>query len=279
MNRMETEKKGSPAMVYVVLILVSFFVLIPIFWGISTSLKPHTDTMEYPPRWLPQTVTLDNYYQAVKANLPQYFLNSVIYAVGTIVLTLFVAVHAAYAAAKVTFRFKNVILILVLMSSMVPGVAMLPGYYMVSQKVGFHDTYLALILVYSAWLTPPVIWLLRGFFETIPSELIEAALIDGTSQLGAIYRVGLRIAQPGIAAAAIFIFVNVWNDFIFSVTMTVSENMRSAQVGLYSYWGDTGIFWGRFMAYSIMSIVPVALVFLISQKRFIQGLTAGSVKG
>ena len=94
LNKVETENIGKTVTVYVVLILICFFVLIPIFWGISTSLKPHTDTMEYPPRWLPQTVTVDNYYQAVRANLPRYFLNSCIYAVGTIVLTLFVAVHA-----------------------------------------------------------------------------------------------------------------------------------------------------------------------------------------
>jgi multiple sugar transport system permease protein len=263
----------------VLLMIICLVILIPFFWGLSTSFKPHVETMEYPPRWLPKTFTLENYLQVFRENMPRYFLNSAIYAVGAIIVTLFVAVHAAYAAAKVEFRFKNIILFLVLMGSMVPGVAMLPGYYLASQKLGIHDTYFALIMVYSAWLTPPVVWLLRGFFETIPSELIEAALIDGTSRLGAIYRVGLRIAQPGIAAAAIFIFVNVWNDFLFSVTLTISENMRSTQVGLYTYWGDFGIYWGRFMAYVIMSIVPVAVVFLVSQKRFIQGLTAGSVKG
>lgn len=264
---------------YSLLIFVILIVLLPIFWGLSTSLKPQVDTMEYPPRWFPRIFTLDNYYQVVKANMPRYFLNSIMYACGTILLTLFVGVHAAYAAAKMNFRFKNLVLFIILMAAMVPGVAMLPGYYMVSQKMGIHDTHLSLILVYSAWLTPPVIWLLRGFFETIPYQLMEAAMIDGSTHIGAIYRIGLRIAQPGIAAGAIFIFVNVWNDFIFSVTLTISEKMRSTQVGLYSYWGDTGIYWGRFMAYSIMSILPVAIVFLISQKRFIQGLTAGSVKG
>lgn len=264
---------------YMGLMLISLVVLIPLFWAISTSFKPHVNTMEYPPKWIPTNFTLENYVQVIMANMPRYFLNSIIFACGSILLTLFVAIHAAYAAARVNFRFKNIVLFVVLMAAMVPGVAMLPGYYMVSQKMGIHDSFLCLILVYSAWLTPAVIWLLRGFFETIPEELIEAALLDGSTPIGALYRVGLPIARPGIAAAAIFIFVNVWNDFLFSVTLTVSENMRSAQVGLYSYWGDYGIYWGRFMAYSIMSILPVAIMFLISQKSFIRGLTSGAVKG
>lgn len=264
---------------YLILISIAFIVLLPIFWGLSTSLKPHVDTMEYPPKWIPKKFTFENYINVFKAYMPRYLLNSTICALGTIFLTLFVSIHAAYVAAKINFPFKNIILFIILIAAMIPGVAMLPGYYMVSQKIGIHDTYLVLILVYSAWLTPPVIWLLRGFFETIPSALLEAALIDGATHLGAIYRVGLHIAQPGIAAAAIFIFVNVWNDFIFSITLTISEKMRSVQVGLYNYWGDTGIYWGRFMSYSIIAILPVAIVFLISQRRFIQGLTAGAVKG
>jgi ABC-type glycerol-3-phosphate transport system permease component len=265
--------------IYIALIFVISLALMPILWGFSTSLKPHVDTMEYPPQWIPKEFTIENYIEVFHAGMPRFFLNSAVYAIGTIFVALFVGIHAAYVAAKVNFRFKNVIFFIILMAAMVPGVAMLPGYYMVSQKMGLHDTYICLILVYSAWLTPPVIWLLRGFFETIPYELVEAAMIDGSTQLGALYRIGLRIAQPGIAAAAIFIFVNVWNDFLFSVTLTTSATMRSTQVGLYNYWGDTGLYWGRFMAYSIMSIMPVAVVFLISQKRFIEGLTAGSVKG
>lgn len=265
--------------IYIALIFMIFLVLIPILWAFSTSLKPHVDTMEYPPRWMPKDFTINNYGEVLNAGMSRFFLNSTVYALGTILVALFVGIHAAYAAAKINFRFKNIILFVILMAAMVPGVAMLPGYYMVSQKMGLHDTYICLILVYSAWLTPPVIWLLRGFFETIPYELVEAAMIDGSTHLGALYRIGLRIAQPGIAAAAIFIFVNVWNDFLFSVTLTTSAKMRSTQVGLYNYWGDTGLYWGRFMAYSIMSILPVAALFLISQKRFIQGLTAGSVKG
>ncbi len=271
-------RKGNLT-IYIALIFMIFLVLIPILWAFSTSLKPHVDTMEYPPRWMPKDFTINNYGEVLNAGMSRFFLNSTVYALGTILVALFVGIHAAYAAAKINFRFKNIILFVILMAAMVPGVAMLPGYYMVSQKMGLHDTYICLILVYSAWLTPPVIWLLRGFFETIPYELVEAAMIDGSTHLGALYRIGLRIAQPGIAAAAIFIFVNVWNDFLFSVTLTTSAKMRSTQVGLYNYWGDTGLYWGRFMAYSIMSILPVAALFLISQKRFIQGLTAGSVKG
>jgi len=276
---MERYSRKRNTIIYISLIFIISILLVPLFWGLSTSLKPHIDTMDYPPRWFPKTFTLSNYLEVLQAGMPRYFLNSALYAIGTIFVTLFVGIHAAYVAAKIQFRFKNIILFVILMAAMVPGVAMLPGYYMVSQVMGLHDTYFCLILVYSAWLTPPVIWLLRGFFETIPYELVEASLIDGSTHLGALYRIGLRIAQPGIAAAAIFIFVNVWNDFLFSVTLTISAKTRSTQVGLYNYWGDTGLYWGRFMAYSIMSIIPVAMVFLISQKRFIQGLTAGSVKG
>ncbi len=264
--------------VYVALVVASAFALFPILWGFSTSLKTTSNAMAFPPQWVPQPATLDNYALVMSSGLPRYFLNSVIISVLTVLFTVAVAALGGYAAARFSFPGKNPILLGILSTVMVPGVVILVPLYMIASAVGIINTYLVLILVFTAWQSPAILWLMRGFFESIPRDLEEAAQTDGCTPLGAFVRVILPLAQPGLAAAAILVFVYVWNEFIIALALTTSDDMRVLPVGLYFYVSAFGVQWGQLTAAITVAIVPVIAVFVALQRRFIQGLTSGASK-
>ncbi len=264
--------------VYVALVLASAFALIPILWGISTSFKTSTNAMAIPPQWIPEPATLGNYALVMDSGLPRYFLNSVIVSLFTVLLTVTVAAMGGYAAARFNFRGKNPVLLGILSTVMVPGVVILVPLYMIASAVGIINSYLVLVLVFTAWQSPAILWLMRGFFESIPRDLEEAAQTDGCTPLGAFIRVILPLAQPGLAAAGILVFVYVWNEFIIALALTTSDDMRVLPVGLYFYISAFGVQWGQLTAAITVAIVPVIAVFVALQRRFIQGLTSGASK-
>jgi multiple sugar transport system permease protein len=266
--------------IYGALILACAFAIFPLLWAGVTSLKAQQNIITYPPTWLPNPLTLEHYTLVVTgSNMPRYFFNSILVAVTTILLTLVVACHGGYAAARFNFPLKNFMLFVILMTVMIPGIAVLVPLYMIATQIGLHDTYWVLIIIYSAWQIPTVLWLMRGFFESIPRELEEAALIDGCGPLQAFYRVVAPLTQPGLAAAAVVVFVYVWNEFIIALTMTSSDGMRLIPVGLYYYISGFGVEWGKLMAAVCLALVPAVVLFIVLQRRFIQGLTSGATKG
>jgi ABC-type glycerol-3-phosphate transport system permease component len=265
---------------YALLLPASIFALTPIYWAMNTSLKLESRNIGYPPQWWPNPLTLEHYANVLmQSSLPRNYLNSILLALGTIVLVLCLGAHAGYAAARYEFRGKNALLFLLLATVMVPGIVTLIPVYLMAVQLGLHDTKLILVLVFAAWQTPTVVWLLRAFFENIPRELDEAALIDGCSRLGAFYRVVLPLAQPGLAAAAILVFVWVWNEFIIALNLTASDSTRPLTVGLFFFVSESGIQWGKMAAAASAALVPVIILFAVLQRRFIQGLTAGATKG
>ncbi|HZR02122.1 MAG TPA: carbohydrate ABC transporter permease [Burkholderiales bacterium] len=207
------------------------------------------------------------------------FFNSLVLAAGTIVLGLVVASPGAYAAARFRFRGKNAILLTILVTSMIPGISILIPIFLLAIRADLLNSYVFMILVYGAWLVPQAIWFIKGFIEVVPRELEEAALLDGCSLFSAFWRVTLPLIQPGLAAVAILFFVFVWNDFLIGAVLTNREEMRTVQVGLLRTIQDIGISWGQFMAYAMLATAPILVAFLILQKRFVEGLTRGGVKG
>ena len=265
---------------HIALVVASAIALVPLVWGLVTSLKDDDKVFAFPPEWIPDPITLIHYKDVlVGSSLSHFFLNSAIVTALTIVITLVVAMHMAYAAARIEFRGKNVLLFVLLASSMIPGISILTPLYLLSVKTGLYDTHIGLVLVYSAWQVPTAVWLLRGFIANIPVELEEAAMLDGCSRLRAFYLITVPALQPGLAAAAILVFVAVWNDFLIATALTISEDMRLIQVGLYRYIADVGVEWGRFLAYGILALAPILVAFVLLQKRFISGLTMGAIKG
>lgn len=266
---------------YAFLVTISAVALFPLIWGFLSSLKDEHAIIAYPPQLFPSSVTFIHYQGVLfQTSMPRFFMNSLFVTLSSVLLTTFVAFHSAYAVARFSFRGKAILMFGILSTAMIPGISILIPLYLVAKRVGLYDSYLALILVYSSWQAPLTLWLLRGFVEAVPRELEEAAALDGCSRFGVIYRIVLPLMRPGLVAAAIMIFVYVWNDFLIGVSLTSSEEHRLLQVGLYRYYSDTtGILWGRFIAYTMLASLPIIAAFSGLRRRFIEGMVRGSLKG
>jgi ABC-type glycerol-3-phosphate transport system permease component len=272
--------RRSDILTYGLLGLGCVMALAPIVWGLLTSFKLESNVALYPPQWVPSPVTFEHYSDLLTSKeVLRVFFNSLVLAGGTILLGLLVASPGAYAAARFRFRGKNAILLTILVTSMIPGISILIPIFLLAIRAELLNSYVFMILVYGAWLVPQAIWFIKGFVEVVPRELEEAALIDGCSLPGAFRRITLPLIQPGLAAVAILFFVFVWNDFLIGAVLTNREEMRTVQVGLLRTIQDIGIFWGQFMAYAMLATAPILVAFVFLQKRFVEGLTRGGVKG
>jgi multiple sugar transport system permease protein len=273
-------QQRAGAMTYILLLLASGIAVFPPVWALATSLKPTAAIFSVPPQWIPWPPTLEHYDTVISgSNMGRYFVNTLVVTAFCIVATTLLAAHAAYGSVRFRFRGRDTLLFALLATSMIPGIALLAPLYALSTKFELYDTRLALILAYTAWQTPTAIWLMRGFIENIPREIDDAAAVDGCSKYQVFRLVVLPLIRPGLAGAAVLIFVNVWNDFLFATALTLSDDVRTLQIGLYRYMGDVGVEWGKLTAYTILSITPIVIVFVWLQRRFIEGLSAGAVKG
>ncbi len=267
-------------MTYGTLLLTTFLILPPIAWAVLTSFKLEGNIIRYPPQWIPVPFTLEHYRALLQTTMPRLLLNTAIVGVGTIVLSLVLAFPAAYAASRFRFRGKEPLVLGLLGVSMLPGIAVLVPLYVAAVRAGVINTYPLLIVVYSAWAVPQVIWFMRGFVENIPEELEEAALLDGCSRRQVLWHITLPLVRPGVGAIAIFVLLLVWNDYLVGISLTTTEEMRLIQVGLVAL-TQTGFgqSWGLFMAYAVVAFAPVLILFLALQRSFVSGLTSGGLKG
>jgi multiple sugar transport system permease protein len=260
-------------------VLACAFAAGPIVWGTLTSLKLPTQVVTYPPELLPTPPTLVNFLAVWnESNFPVFFRNSIVVTLAAVALSLVLAVHAAYGLARFNFRGKTLLMLGILATSMIPGIAILVPLYNLSVQVKLYNTLTGMILIYTAWNVPLVIWLLKGFFEKVPRELEEAAQMDGCGRYRVFYLIVLPLARPGMLAASIMAMMAVWNDFLIGFTLAVSEQKRLLPFGLYTYISNVGVDWGQLMAATVLALVPVLIAFLIMQKWLVQGLMAGAVK-
>ncbi|PZG11165.1 carbohydrate ABC transporter permease [Micromonospora craterilacus] len=272
--------RARRAGIYLGLLAASGFAVLPLLWGLSTSLKPESTVLATPVRWIPEHLTLENYEAVLfHSQIPLNLLNSVIVSVVTVLVTLVIAVPAAYSAARYRFRGKAGLLFFILMTSMVPGIAVLVPLYYLAVKLGVYDTYVVMIVIYSAWQVPTIVWILRGFFESIPVEIEEAGRVDGMSAAGAFLRLVLPLAKPGLGAAAIITFVYVWNDYLIASTFVSDPDLRLISVGLYTYLTQYGTVWGQLTAAVMVTLLPMIIAFVLFERRLVAGLSAGASKG
>lgn len=281
MRRRRGQRFAGKAAVAVLLSFAVLFAVVPVLWAVLTSLKSPREVALYPPTLLPQNLTFENYWSAVLNNgtYLHYLFNTVLIVVAATILCLVCAAHAAHAVARYRFRGSGLLMLAMFSTIMIPGVAVVIPLYMLSVEAGIYDTILVLILVYSAWLIPTLVWLLRGFVIVIPIELEEAGRIDGYSRLGVFYRVTLPLMKPGLLAGAVLIFANIWNEFLLGYSLVQSETARVIQVGIYANLTEVGVQWSRLTAAAVAAMLPVLIVYAFLQKAFVQGLSAGAVKG
>jgi ABC-type glycerol-3-phosphate transport system permease component len=261
------------------LIVVGLIVLAPFLWSLSTSLKPRADVLKMPPELVPWPATLENYQGILTAGFPRYLLNSAIVALCSVVVVVLVSVHAGYAAARYDFRGKSAMLFLILTGMAMGELSTVLPLYFFGTRLRLIDTYSILILGNSAFIAPLAIWFLQGYFRSIPPQIEEAALIDGASRTGALYRVVLPSAIPGLVTVSLISFVHSWNEFILALVLTSSGTMRTVPVGIHLFLTDYGVEWGSITAGGILSILPVLALFLLLQRHFLRGLTAGATTG
>lgn len=229
----------------------------------------------------PEQVSLDN-FRALMTQQPfaRWLLNSAIVAGLTTIVGVFLACTAAYAFSRFRFPGRRAGLMSFLVSQMFPGTLMLiPLYIIVVQWLGLGSSFTGVVLVYATIAIPFCVWMLKGYFDTIPKELEESALIDGASQATIFLRIILPLAKPAVAVTALFSFMTGWNEFIIAATFMNKEDMYTAPVGLRFFVGGFSQQWGYFAAGSIIAAIPVVVLFLFLQKYLVSGLTAGAVKG
>lgn len=277
-QRRRRGKRTNP-FIYVALVAATLFAVLPLLWGLSTSFKSESATFS-DQGWIPQNFTWENYRLVLfESNIPLYLGNTLLVAGLTVIATIIVAIFGAYAAARFRFRGKATSLFLILMTSMIPGIAILVPLYFLAVNLGLYDTYAVMVVIYTAWQIPTVIWMLKGFFESIPDSIEEAGRVDGASHFRVMIQLIFPLAVPGIAAAAVISFIYVWNDFLIASTMISSDDKRLVAVGLYNYLSQYGIVWGQLTAAVVVSIIPIVIVFVLMERRIVAGLSAGATKG
>ncbi len=262
-------------------LLIVIFCLGPFLWLVMTSLKPEVDIMTDKVRYIPRRLTLENYEKVFStARFGTYFRNSVIVALGVGIISLAVSISAAYAFSRYNFRGRNTLLTAILLAYMFPAVLLMIPLYVIFKGVGLINTPWAIMLAHCTITVPYCTWTLAGFFDTLPVELEEAAMVDGCRRFEAFLRVILPLSLPGIAATTIFITIVSWNEYLYALLLTTGVETRTLPVAIQMFLGgEYMIEWGILAAASVVTVIPTLVLFVFVQRQFISGLAAGAVKG
>jgi ABC-type glycerol-3-phosphate transport system permease component len=264
-------------MLIALMAMLALLILLPFLWTIATSLKPLNEVNKYPPEWFSVNMSLKP-YSDMFFYLPfsRYTLNSLIVASCSTILTLVIGSLAAFAFSRFHFAGKDLFLLVLLLSQMLPGASVIIPLFQLLQRIGLYDTHLGLILVHTALLLPFVIWLLYGFFLAIPGDVEDAALIDGCSRMQSLWRVILPLALPGIGATALFAFLGSWNEFFFALLLTSSDSTKTIPVGIGLFVGEYLDVWNQMSAAAVLFSLPPLVLFMLTRKTFVKGLVAGA---
>lgn len=260
--------------------LVVIVNIVPILWGVKTSIMSPSDIFFYPPKLFNFEATFEHYIRIFNGGYLQTFLNSIFYCVASILFGLFLGLLAAYGFDRFSFRFKKPMFYLVVFCiplSIGSSALIIPNYLYMSE-LGFLNEWYTLPILYTAYNLPMAIWIIKSGVETIPVEVDEAATIDGASRFYFIFGMLSVLCRPALAAAALFIFLGAWNEFILSSIMINSPDLRPVQLAIYQYLGFFGQEWGPLTAAASTAIIPSIIVFTFLGRMLISGLTAGSVK-
>ncbi|MQA82616.1 MAG: ABC transporter permease subunit [Streptosporangiales bacterium] len=271
---------GTRIVAWCAIVVIGLFGLLPIYWMLVTALQPATEIFVFPPRLFPQTFTLEHF--AALAGDPQLLrnlLNSILVSAATTLLTLVVATYMAYSFSKFTYRGRKSLMYLVLASQMFPHALLLVSLYLIFNALGLLDTYLGLVLSFTAFTMPLCVWMLKGVFDTIPDSIIESAKVDGAGPFTIIHRIVTPIAAPGVVAAGLFAFIRGWNDFIFALTLVGREKQTLPPGLVNAFAGEFQNQWSVLMAASFVVSLPVIVGFIALQRYLVAGIAGGAIKG
>jgi multiple sugar transport system permease protein len=277
------ETTGAKSFKIITLVVLTLFTVVPLYVMITTAIKPLGDVQDNF-TWIPSRITFQPFIDMWSTvPLGRYFINSLVVCTVATVFSLIIATFAAYGVSRWNFKGKSTFTTAVLSTQMFPGVLFLLPLFLIFTNLGnslgiqLVGSWLGLIITYLTFTLPFSIWMLAGYFETIPRELDEAAMVDGSGPMGALFRVILPSARPGLVAVGIYSFMTAWGEVLFASVMTNGLGSTLA-VGLQQYSTQTNVYWNQVMAASLVVSIPVVAAFLVVQRQFVAGLTAGAVK-
>ena len=272
--------RGFSLLLYVSALLICAFSLVPVAWVLSTAFKGPTEVFTIPPHWIPRRPTLENFATVVhNPKMMRYFLNTVIIATGSTVLSMVVSILAAYGFSRYRFPGSQTLLVAIIFSRILPRVTLVIPFFVILKVLSLYNTFPGLILVYIMVGMPVALWIIKGFFDNVSIEMEEAATIDGCSPLGILLRIVLPVSAPAVGAIAMYSFILAWNEFLFALVLTADASTQPISVGLAFYQTEHGVSWGPLMAAATLMSIPAVIVFSTFQRQLVKGLTEGAVKG
>jgi multiple sugar transport system permease protein len=264
-------------LVYTLTLLVALIMSFPVFWMISLSIRPLGET--FLPTLLPGRIYLQAYYSILtNPSLRIPFLNSLLVAASSTFLALALGLPAAYGLSRYRFRGSNAVLMFFIGNKMFPPVLLTVSYFFLVTRVKLYDNLLAVILMDTVITLPFAVWMMRNYLDTVPPEMDEAAIVDGTTRLGALLRVVLPVSIPGVAATTVYCFLLAWNEFLFAFTFTQSPEHQVTSIKIAGLQGQFWTDWPTLLGYSVLFVIPIVILFVVMQRYLVQGLAAGATK-
>jgi len=272
------KRRLAHAAVYALLIAAAVVMLFPIAWMLTVSVRPNIEVMKIPPDWIPQVFTLDAYRKVLSS--PRYlrtFVNTYFVALVVTFLSLAVGALAGYALARFRFRGQRTVLMFLITTQMFPLVLLCIPYFRIFITLGLYDTRTSLVIVYLTFTLPFCILMLRSYFMNIPRDIEEAAMVDGCTRLGAVFRTLVPMSYPAFIGAGLYTFLLSWNEFLFAVVLIESWENRVLTMAIYSLMAEFVTDWNAMMAFSVLASLPLVVAFVFLQRFMVQGMTAGAL--
>ncbi|GHO62704.1 sugar ABC transporter permease [Ktedonobacter sp. SOSP1-52] len=267
-----------PLLFLILGLIITVIMLFPVYWMIVNSLETNQDIFKIPVSLIPTQITFEAYTATFADQFP-HLLTSLIVALGAVVISLVIAIPAAYALAHFRLRFSNVLIFALLLAQMIPAVTLATPMFLIFNKLNLLNSYPGLILADSTYAVPFDVIILAAYMQSLPYELVEAAFIDGTGEWGAFLRIILPLALPGIVTAGLFAFLFAWGDFLYGLTIMTVNDIQPISLSIYGYLGQFNSQWNNLMAVATLGAIPAAILLIVFQRYITSGLSSGALKG
>jgi len=280
MTGKEKRERNARVRTYIILSFTAVLVMFPILWMISVSVRPNNQVFEYPASFLPTTFTLEAYVNVLTNNrYLKYFWNSYIIGVIVTILSTAIGIMAGYGLSRYRFHGKKAFSLFVVATQTIPKIALLIPFFIMMTRLQLYNTRFGLVITYTSFALPYAVVMMQGYFNSVSTELDEAAMIDGLSRFRTLWQIIVPVTIPAIISTMIYTFILSWNEFIFVMTLIQDDALRTIPVGIAMMKGETTYQWNMMMSMSLIGSIPVLVFYLIGQRYFMSGLSDGSVKG